>query len=483
MDDFVYGIRCFIQSESLIKPGEKVLAGISGGADSTALLLVLNELKENLAFELEAVHVEHGIRGKESLDDEAFVRRLCDELGIRLWSERISVPQRREESGETLEEAARNARYEIFEQIRVRSGADRIALAHHAGDQTETVLWNLCRGTGLSGLAGMSPQRGRIIRPFLNVERCRIEQWLVSRGQNWRTDSTNLETDQTRNRIRLEVLPLLESRINASSARHIREAADIARQAAQHLEREIDELEKELVREAPAPSRKLMISCADLTQLDEALSFGLIRRMIRRLRGDTGLKDLSKRHFDSVMALARKGGGKRIDLPGELAAVRERDDLCLLLWEDDSMPADDALSVPVSLEGGCVPFGRWKISFFGVRREELRCLKEAGIPEKKYTKWLACDTINHVTKLRTRQPGDYLVINAGGQKKALADYMIDEKIPARERDHIPLIAQGSHVLWVIGYRISYGARVTEETESALCISAEENGRQQEEVHM
>ena len=483
MDDFTYGISRFIQSESLLKPGEKVLAGVSGGADSTALLLVLNELKETLKIGLEAVHVEHGIRGKESLEDEAFVRQLCDRLGIRLWSRFISVPQLREESKETLEEAARNARYEIFEQIRVLTGADKIALAHHAGDQTETVLLNLCRGTGLAGLAGMSPKRGRIIRPFLNVDRDRIEQWLVSRGQEWRTDSTNLETDQTRNRIRLEVLPLLEGRINASSARHIREAADIVRQAAHHLEREIDDLEKELVREEPAPQRKLMISCAELARLDEALSTGVIRRMIRRLRGDVGLKDLSKRHIDSVLTLARKGGGKRIDLPGDLAAVRERDDLCLLLCEDDPIPEYEDVKLPVPPDDGCVSFGRWKVSFSGVSGEDLQCLKTEGIPEKKYTKWLACDTINHVTKLRTRQPGDYLVINAGGQKKALADYMIDEKIPARERDHIPLIAQGSHVLWVIGYRISYGARVTEETESALCISAEENGRQQEEVHM
>ena len=477
MDEFVYGICRFIRSNKLLEPGEKVLAGVSGGADSTALLLVLDELKEELGIEVTAVHVEHGIRGAESLEDEAFVRELCAKRGIPFMSEHVSVPELRAGSGESLEEAARNARYEAFEKIRIRTGADKTALAHHAGDQTETVLLNLCRGTGLAGLAGMSPLRGRIIRPLLGVTRSDIEQWLESRGQAWRTDSTNLEKEQTRNRMRIDVLPLLEREINPAAARHIREASDIVRAAGEHIEREIDSLEKELVRASGSPHCKMTVSCRDIAGLDEVLQSGLIRRMIFRLRGGVGLKDVSKRHVDSVLSLAGKGGGKRIALPGGLEALRERDDLCLLIRE--AGPERNASRAGVSFpdEDGEVLFGDLSAKITYLEGEALDALKEGPVPEKKYTKWLACDTINHVICLRTRQPGDYLIINAAGQKKSLSDYMIDEKIPSGQRDFIPVAAAGSHILWVIGYRISYGARVTGETRRAVCIAVKEEEMQ------
>ena len=476
MDEFTYGICRYIRREELIRPGEKVLAGVSGGADSTALLLILNELKEELGTEVEAVHVEHGIRGEESLSDEAFVRDLCRSLNIKLWCRHADVPRFRAETKESLEEAARNVRYEAFERIREKTGADKIALAHHADDQTETVLYHLCRGSGLSGLAGMSPARGRIIRPFLETPRKDIEEWLKSRGQTWRTDSTNLQTDQVRNRIRLEVLPLLEREINPASSRHIREAAGIVREALEHMERETDALEKELVTfgevQGGVPG-KARISCRELEKLDSAAAGSLVRRMIFRVTDGKGLKDLSSRHVESVLSLARKGGGKKTDLPGQLEALRERDDLVIRTMGDG-----DKMTVPeedVFLPGadGTVLFGELRVKVSWLSGEETGQLLTAGIPEKKYTKWLACDTINDGICLRTRRPGDYLIINEAGGRKKLSDYMTDEKIPARLRDKIPVAAAGSHILWVVGYRISCGAKLKAGTGKAVCLSVEE----------
>ena len=468
--DFEKTVCGFIRRENLILPGEKVLAGISGGADSTALLIFLDEFGKELGISLEAVHVEHGIRGGESLSDEAFVRDLCSRRGIKLHVEHADVPALASYKGESLEEAARNARLEIFEKIRQKTGADKIALAHHADDQAETVLLNLFRGTGLKGLAGMRSARDRIVRPFLCVARAMIEQWLTDKGQPWRTDSTNLETDQIRNRIRINLLPMINAQVNTAASRHICEAAAIAGEAVDHLEREIDSLESSVTDYFPDES-KAVVSCRDLSGLDPVLASGLIRRMIRRINDGDGLKDLTRTHIGNILALAEKGGGKKTDLPGTLEAVRIRDEVVLRKTGPAGEKEDDFSGEELVItESGCFAYASriFRVSF--PDEETMRDLLAAGIPEKKYTKWLACDKMKNTVCLRTRRTGDYLTVNAGGGRKSLKDYLIDEKVPAGERDRVIVAAQGSHVLWVVGHRISYGARVTDETEKTVCIS-------------
>ncbi len=459
----------FIRREGMILPGEKVLAGVSGGADSTALLLLLDELGSELGFSVEAVHVEHGIRGAESLEDEAFVRKLCCHQGIVLHTRHADVPKAASLNGETLEEAARNVRMEIFEKIRRERGADRIALAHHADDQAETVLLNLFRGTGLTGLAGIRPVRGRIVRPLLCVTRAMIEQWLSQKGQSWRTDSTNLETDQVRNRIRINLLPLISEQVNAASSRHICEAAASVREAVEHLEGEIDSLERKLVRYLP-DEESAAAAAAAVAALDPVMAPGLIRRMINRVNEGKGLKDLTRIHIRNILELAEKGAGKRLDLPGRLEAVRIRDDLVIRRPDPkkDREPPCFGEVLELTESGRFVYAGRtFEVCFHG--RENLRELLGSGIPEKKYTKWLACDKMKSTVCLRTRRSGDYLIVNAAGGRKSLKDYLIDEKVPAGEKDRVIVAAQGSHVLWVIGHRISYEARITDETEKAVCI--------------
>ncbi len=189
-------IRAYIRENRMIEPKDRVLAGLSGGADSVCLLFVLLELRRELDFELFCVHVNHNLRG-----DEAFVRELCRAQGVPLVCRSCRVRERAEEEGRSLEEMGRICRYEAFGEIAGEQGCSRIAVAHHADDQAETMLFHLFRGTGIRGLSGMRPVRGKVIRPLLILESKEIREWLAERGIAWCTDSTNQSEDYTRNLI------------------------------------------------------------------------------------------------------------------------------------------------------------------------------------------------------------------------------------------------------------------------------------------
>ena len=189
------------------------MAGVSGGADSVCLLYALKEYRKQVPFSLKVIHVEHGIRGEESLGDARWVDGLCREWEIPCRVVHCKVEKIAAEEKISLEEAGRKVRYEIFEKERKLWQGDRVAVAHNQGDQAETVLFRLARGSGLKGLGGIRPVQGRIIRPLLFLSREEIERILEERGIGWRTDRTNLETEYTRNRIRLEILPALESQV------------------------------------------------------------------------------------------------------------------------------------------------------------------------------------------------------------------------------------------------------------------------------
>lgn len=196
----------FIKENALLDEKDTVVCGLSGGADSVALLLSMYELREKLDITVEAVHVNHCLRGEESDRDEEFCRELCQKLGISFNAVSCDVMRLAEQSGMSVEEAARSMRYDVFEKV---SCGKKIATAHNANDNLETVILNLSRGTGIKGLAGIPTVRGNIIRPLLTVTRAEIEEFLRSKSQSYVTDSTNLSDDYTRNKIRHRIVPLL----------------------------------------------------------------------------------------------------------------------------------------------------------------------------------------------------------------------------------------------------------------------------------
>ncbi len=214
-------IHAFIRENEMIKPNDRVLVGVSGGPDSICLLFVLHMLQKEMDFALFAVHVNHGLRGREADRDQNFVEKLCEEYGIPLLCCFQEVRKKAKEEKLTLEEAGRLCRYEVFEREAKRYGCNRIAVGH----QAETMLFHLFRGTGLKGLAGMEPRRDEIIRPLLCVERREILEWLQEQGISWCEDSSNQEETYTRNRIRHTIMTCAKEQINGSTVRHMIQTA------------------------------------------------------------------------------------------------------------------------------------------------------------------------------------------------------------------------------------------------------------------
>ena len=447
----------------LIAPGMGILAGVSGGADSVCLLLALCRFRQIRPFSLRVVHVEHGIRGRESLEDAEFTADLCRKLDVPCEVVSADVPKYASDHRLSLEEAARELRYRIFREQKERWGLDRIAVAHNRDDQAETVLMNLARGTGLKGMQGMRPLNGEIIRPLLFTPRAEIEQILLGLGQAWRTDSTNLSTDMTRNRVRRELLPWMEKNLNQAAAAHVSQAARQVQEAWEYLERQVRREAEVLVNKTEEGA------FLRLSENDEKDPF-LLKELVRHALEDAGcpLKDIGRVHVEQILSLKDRQAGKQICLPGNVLAVRTEEGICIRtqLQPADEEKQKDTAVYPL-LPGRAVQAGGYLVT--------CEICENAALPrpeilnEKKYTKYLACDTINHVC-LRTRRPGDYLVVNREEGRKKLKDYLIDRKVPAAMRDDLLLVAEGPHVLWVIGHRISEAAKVSNDVRTVLKVT-------------
>lgn len=415
--------------------------GVSGGADSVCLLLLLLELSRTLDITLLAVHVEHGIRGEESRKDAEFVTNLCRELGVACIVKSADVPRLAQQRHESVEEAARNVRYAFFEKeadaLERQTGKKCcIAVAHNANDNAETMLYHLARGTGLAGLTGIAPVRGRIVRPLLFLQRNEIEEYLKSRNQKYCLDRTNEETVYSRNMIRHEVLPKLVH-INAAAVEHMGRTARMLAEVEEYLNKQAGEV----LRRA---DRGDGLSVDELRPLPDVLKKEVLRLWISRQW--QGRKDLSNCHISDLLQLMEAHTGKELCLPGHHRIVLEY----------------GYLKAKRTDQGPAVTVDDQRISFRVFPME-----KSMKIPRKSYTKWFDYDKIKDNLVLRNRQEGDYLVIDDRGRRKLLRRYLMDEKIPRDQRDALPLLCCGSHVVWVIGYRISEAFKVSETTEKIL----------------
>ena len=453
----------------MIPKGSRVLVAVSGGADSVCLMLSLRQL----GYDVCAVHVEHGIRGEESLEDCAFVRKLCEEQGIALTVVPVNAPSAAQEFSLSLEEAARLVRWKALMETSDRLGIRVIATAHHRTDQAETVLWNLIRGSSLTGLGGIRAVRqedGRlIIRPMIDCERGQIEDYLRQRKVSWQTDSTNADTRLTRNAIRRKVLPLLEE-LNPQSVLHITQAASDLQQAEDWLSEQTESTFRDVIRKnGDGKEKDLTADRNALRQCPDFLRARVLRRMIAQCEG--GEKDIARAHVAALEKLVDGPNGGQASLPDHLTAfseegilrltrsVAEKTEEVALLREDGTYCL--GCCSPLSDEGS--QDSRWEAKPDQTISAEVSFLTWQGgeVPKKRYTKYLAYDTMAPCPVLRTRREGDYLIVSSDSGRKKLKDYLIDEKVPRLRRDHIPLIAQGSHVLWVVGMRISEKAKVFE----------------------
>ena len=437
----------FIRKNKLVKKGDSVVLGVSGGADSICMLNILAELQKRLGISLYVLHVNHHIRPEGNADAD-FVRNVCTKLKIPHRVVNADVPGIAKHEKISVEEAGRYVRYEEFSNYAYEVGAKKIAVAHNSNDNAETVLMNLARGTGIKGLGGIAPKREmedangnvlEVIRPILCLSRKEIEQYLKENEIEYVTDATNESTDYTRNKIRLEIMPLLEN-INDNAMQNITNASNELKDTSEYIEKDVDEAYNKFVTEE---NGRLFLSDESFA-IDPIVLTGVIRKMIENTAGK--LKDITRIHVGDVVSLSEKQVGKKIDLPYSIVAEREYEGISISTESNEPEGEEDVKEVVVTFEED--DFDREHI-------EEL-----------KYTKWLDYDKIGDVV-VRTRKRGDYIVIGADGSTKKLKKYFIDEKIPRRERDQVLVVADGNHVLWVVGYRISEDVKVTPETKKVI----------------
>ena len=477
-------VLAFMRKNHMTDRGDGVLAAVSGGADSVCLLLLLCELAAELGIHVFAFHMNHGIRGAEADRDERFVEELCGRMEVPLTVVHEKVGSYAADHGLSTEEAGRILRYRHLKETAEKYGCAEIAVAHHEDDDAETVLLNLFRGSGLSGLSGIRPVRGEIIRPLLCVSRKEIEEYLEAGEYSWCEDSTNKENDYTRNKIRNELLPWVTENINSRAAEHILVVSEFAAKADAYFEAEAERVLRESGRkEERRTGNSVKIRTDILDPQPGILKTYIIRRMILNAAGKA--KDITERHIRLVMDLSGPGGGCIADLPYGLQAVRGYETLEIRKACQVGENAEDLECTEVKMAGlktlSCEALsdtekkkidpeaGERKILQLGqtvIRLHVTQRKKELEIPKNQYTKWFDYDKIKDGLSIRYRKNGDYFTLSGGGKKK-LGRFMIDEKIPEKERDRIPVLADGDHVLWVIGYRISDYYKITDETERVL----------------
>ncbi|MCR4891077.1 MAG: tRNA lysidine(34) synthetase TilS [Lachnospiraceae bacterium] len=451
------------------------------------LLFLLYDLREKLDFSLSVVHVEHGIRGEEALRDADLVRRVAGDLGLAFQMKSFDVPSLASKLGQSLEEAGRAVRYRTFEALE----ADRIAIAHHAEDAAETLLFNLFRGTGIRGMGSIRPVRGKIIRPILRLTRPEIESYLRENDIPYCQDSTNSDNRYSRNRIRNKILPEAVE-INENAIMHLFSATEKLQQADQVLTREADRLFREFT--SPAPTScltdlsqgplsnrenegleyrgPLELSLAIFDQAPPILTNQVILRCISELAGKS--KDISEIHLEETASLRMRQSGSRISLPYGITAMREFDKILFqrdcpegknLHWNSMDKDPPLLLSPPDSQKDEIIPLpenGRIALSEGGQMVCSLLQIPESAditvyTENKIYTKSFDYVKIENTVVLRTRRPGDRITLKGGSKK--LKDLFIEAKIPIALRDRIYVIAEGNQILWIPGLRMGEAYKV------------------------
>ncbi|MBO4904048.1 MAG: tRNA lysidine(34) synthetase TilS [Lachnospiraceae bacterium] len=484
----------YIRQNNLICPGDTIVEGISGGADSVCLFLILEEFKKEMDFTTVAVHVHHGIRKKTADKDQKFVEKLCASKNVPLKSFRKDIPLICKITKESEEECGRRIRYELFDEVCGLYDNAKIAVAHHMNDQAETILFRMIRGSGIKGLTGMEAKRDNIIRPLLCLKREEIEQYLEELDQDYRIDETNSTLEYSRNYIRKKVMPKLET-VRQNAVEHINALSSEAADINDFMEKKAQELLDEASKEADSKyivkglSKKYK---ADVLSQAEPI---LLKFAVRLIITESGvsIKDVTRSHVDSLCELITKPKSGEIHLPRHVAVVKESGIVYIKPGDDFKADIQELANTEVVMPVAAIPVQasteiqkrvrpepnfKFFIPITGEGTYDLpdgskvtcRILDEFdkdAIPEDTYTKWMDYAKITGDLCLRTRKTGDYLIINKKGNEGNLKNYMINEKIPKSERNDVPLLASGSKIYWVVGHRISEDVKVTDGTEQVM----------------
>lgn len=454
----------YIREYGLVSGGETVLAAVSGGADSVCLLNILNSLRDELDIQLHVAHLDHGLRGEQSAADACYVEQLAQKLGLPSTVEKRDVNEWNKQRKTSLEEAAREVRYRFLDDVARQVGASRVAIGHTRDDQVETVLLHYLRGTGVSGLRGLRPAAplpyGQqddglyVIRPLLEVARHETAAYCKEHGPEPRIDPTNEQKGFLRNRVRLELLPLLRQ-YNAEVDGAVLRLAGLAGDDADFIDGQAQLVFQQ------SSSHEGRLTCLDSGRL-RGIPLALQRRVFRiALEGVCGsLRDVEAQHVEALIGLLFGATGKCVQLPGGVTATNERGRMVI------SEAGATACPWPALTEGyrlmvpGEASLPGWDVTAAIIGENFYR---EDDILSASFD----LNKMGRDLIVRGRQPGDRFQPLGLQHSRKLQDFMVDAAVPRSWRDSVPLVCTPGQIAWVVGWRIDDRVKVTTATEQVL----------------
>lgn len=469
-------VWAYICGHGLFRMGDLVVVGVSGGADSMAMLHVLNDLSSRLKLRLHVAHLNHQLRGEEAQGDAAFVEAAANSLNLPCTLGSADVPAMIAREKLSTEEAARKARYSFLLKTASHLGADKVAVAHNADDQAETLLIHLLHGTGSEGLAGMKPATGLVVRPLLGIRRWEIENYCSQSGIAYRSDSTNADVTFIRNRIRHQLIPMLRE-YNPNIVEALLRTAEIIRVENDYIENETIVAADKVIRKTSNDSDgsgSFIVNNEAFTDLDTALQRRLVRHLFRTMAGPE--KQLEFAHVERTISFIVSGQtGKTLELPDEVCVTKTYSETLFSINSINPPRSNGssgygaakdqvrecALTVPGITDLSAVK-AKIEAKIFSV--EDVRDKVFTASPSEAYLDW---DALEFPLCVGPGKEGEtFYPLGSSGRKK-LSDFFIDAKVPRDKRKSVPVVNDSKGIVWVAGLRIDDRAKVTDRTSQVL----------------
>ena len=460
-------VRKTIETKGLLKDGDRVLACVSGGPDSMALLHILTELRGQYDIEIFVGHLNHMLRGMAADRDADFVKKSVGDLGLVSVIEKIDVKKIAKARKLSIEEAAREARYDFYRRAAEKLNITKIATGHTLDDQAETVLMRFLKGAGSLGLSGIPYKRKLgdfwVVRPLLDITRKEIERYLKKNRIHSKMDTSNLETIYFRNKIRNVLIPILEKDFNPNIKETLSSIASTLTEESSYLS---SLAAKKLKRISRLINGDMEFGIKDFRREHVALQRIILRHIIAGLKGD--LKSITYKHWQCVESILKGTEPKRVNLPGGIKAVKNGGKI-IFTTKHRHQPDAGIFGKEAILK---VP-GEVVIPELGVRikAEIVKSHPDFTKKKDKNIEYVNGDLMKECLKIRTRRRGDRLTpLGMGGYKK-IHDIFVDEKVPLKRRDRMPIVLSGGKILWVAGLKMSDEFKIKGDTKRILKLSA------------
>ncbi|HHT9135937.1 MAG TPA: tRNA lysidine(34) synthetase TilS [Candidatus Wunengus sp. YC60] len=475
LDKVSFGVFKIINKYNLIKPNNSIVVGVSGGPDSVALLNILHSVNsaKNLKLRLHVAHLNHQLRGKSSEEDAQFAENLSKELSLPFILKNVNIQEIANQTKRSIEETARIERYNFFAESSQKYNASAVAIGHTADDNAETILHRILRGTGISGLGGIPIKRPlttdstiQIVRPLLFTRRKEIIDYLGKEQRNYRTDISNYETTYLRNKIRLELIPLLEKQYNPNIKNALLQLSQIFTANNEYLSLEAKKILKDATIEHTEDS--YAVNTHFLIKQPQILQQLVFQEILEIMQ--IPLKEITYEHYTKILnEITRTGKGRHFQLPGNLYLWHEHG---MLYFKKDTLskPRIPLLSeIPIQIPGTTLihPLGQLVSEILDTKDISLDVYKNTKTPGEEIFD-LQC--IAMPVTVRGRREGDIISpLGVRGHKK-IKDLFIDKKIPLKERDAIPIVVMNNQPIWVIGICMDNSVKVTPDTRKILKLS-------------